>query len=85
MEKPERKPFKLAMGLYDFELDGVEYYKIPDGKCYVAYSKDFRIEDSHEILHMVYKNAQLEHRLNELEKKLDDIVHFNKLDDNSGF
>jgi hypothetical protein len=67
----------------DFKLNGLEYYtELHTSNRTYYFVWDGKTE--HEILHIVYKNAQLEHRLNELEQKLADIVHFNKLDDNSG-
>jgi len=83
MAKAKRKPFSIAFESCDFEVDHVKYYLISDStenKYYASYTDS----SYHEILRMVYKNAQLEHRINELEQKLADIVHFNKLDDNSG-
>ena len=83
MKKAKRKPLRIELEECDFEVDYVKYYMISDStdtKYYVSY----RDTDYHEILRMVYKSAQLEHRVNELEQKIDDIVHFNKLDDNSG-
>jgi len=80
MEKEKKTPRSILWNTADFKLNGLEYYSSARTDKYYVYNG----ETYHEILHIVYKNAQLEHRLNELEQKMSDIVHFNKLDDNSG-